>query len=359
MARRREPAVKIFVMGSSGTGKTPFATHVAARLHIPHVRASEWVRRLFRDPGNMTRDEHIAAMTKFSTETLAQDPDACIRFLRDQTKQPCVIEGVRNPRDFIALFDPRKDVAVFLSKANHTVQRTEFETGLDVIRDYVAWSAKNGLSRPAIEHHFECFFRKDGSPSLDDAIDATVAAVRVERPDGKPAHVHAEIPPLSLRVKKDLLYGGDPQYAGHFVPCRAFVVSSYPGSTPTFKILLEDGAVFSYVPPSALFDGAPKAPELDLEDLVYSNCPTGDFCVHHFNLLDTEVHAFLKHRHLWLKGRYRLTLDWYEGNDLLHLISLENGQQAFLPHHKLKFGDHPEGFEPYKKLRAEWKVPKP
>ncbi len=44
--------MKLFVMGTSGTGKTPFATHVAARLAIPHVRASAWVRRLFPERGD-------------------------------------------------------------------------------------------------------------------------------------------------------------------------------------------------------------------------------------------------------------------------------------------------------------------
>jgi hypothetical protein len=353
--------MRVFILGSSGVGKTPFATQVSQRLSLPHVRASEWVRRLFADPGGLTREEHIATMTRFSTEALARDPDACLRYLRanPQTSGACVIEGVRNPRDFIGLFDPRADVAIFLKKRGHTIAETDFERGLSVIDAYLAWSIQNGLSPASarVEHVFDHFFRADGSPSLDDAIDATVAAWRVDGVSGKPAHVHAEIPPLALTVKKELLYGGDARFVGQRLGCRAFAVSSYVGSTPTFKILIDDGAVFSYVPPSALFHRDPAPPELALSDLVYANCPSGDFCVHHFSALAGEVHAYFKHKGLWLKGRYQLTLDWYEGNDLLHLVLLDNGQLAFLPHHKLKFGDHEEGFEPYKKLRAGWKVP--
>ncbi|MCC6807334.1 MAG: hypothetical protein IT381_07910 [Deltaproteobacteria bacterium] len=356
--------MKIFVLGISATGKTPFAEKLAARLQISHIKASAWVRRMFPAPVG-TKQDHIEAMTKFSTDALKDDPDACLRHVRAEPglHGDCVIEGMRNPRDFVHVFDPRTDVAIVLTKRAHDLKATEFETGIEVIKDYVQWSMRNGLSPQGalVEHVFDFYKREEGSPSLDDAINATVSAFagKLSAPNaGKAAHVHAEIPPIALMVKKALLYGGDPKHAGQRLPCRAFVVSSYPASTPTFKVLLEDGAVFSYLPPSALTEGEPMPPELSLEDLVYANCPTGDFCVHDFATLHGPVLAYFKRRDLWMKGRYRLTLDWYEGNDLLHLVSLENGQQAFLPHHKLKFGDHPQGFEPYKKLRAEWKVAK-
>jgi hypothetical protein len=58
-----------------------------------------------------------------------------------------------------------------------------------------------------------------------------------------------------------------------------------------------------------------------------------------------------------MDGTYRFTVDWYRGNDLLHCISLANGQVAFLPNHKVKFGaGHRPGFEPYKKMRNTWRV---
>lgn len=48
------------------------------------------------------------------------------------------------------------------------------------------------------------------------------------------------------------------------------------------------------------------------------------------------------------------SVDWYDGNDLLHFVALMNGQFALLPSHKLMFGicELPD----YKKLRAEWRV---
>ena len=100
----------------------------------------------------------------------------------------------------------------------------------------------------------------------------------------------------------------------------------------------------------------PTEAPLELADLVYHNCPAEDICVHAFEQLQGPVQAYFKRRQLWLAGTYLLTIDWYTGNDLLHLIALENGQYAFLPHHKVKFRDGIKEFPPYRKMHSEWKV---
>src|SRR5581483_9638538 len=97
-------------------------------------------------------------------------------------------------------------------------------------------------------------------------------------------------------------------------------------------------------------------PVMPLADLVYLNCPAVKFVVTELDELRGDVLCFFKHPNVWLKGTYKFTVDWYEGNDLLHCVFVENGQIAFLPHHKIKFHDDAPGFRPYKKLRNEWRV---
>jgi hypothetical protein len=201
---------------------------------------------------------------------------------------------------------------------------------------------------------------------IDDAIVDVVAFARPHFPSepesgGRRQRIHAEIAPLSLEVRKSLLFGNDPRYESDWVPCRAFVFSSYPGSAPTFQILLADGAVFSYVPPhhlrvpsSSPADAARMV--LELRDLAYHNCPDGDVVVNAFPELKGTHLALFKHREQWLHVEYAFTVDWYRGNDLLHCVLVENGQVAFLPHHKIKFHGKEPGFAPYKKLRNEWVV---
>jgi hypothetical protein len=370
--------VKIFVIGTSGAGKTPVARQVADALGVPHVAASAWVRRVFpplgADASARERDEQVAAMTRFSIEELRADPFVCLRSLDGQLASDCVVEGMRNPFDLVHAFDPRTDLAVFLTRADNPVAPTEFERGVGVIRAYLAWLRASGIAPRELALEIALATTADiesaaervvaQARALGRAHDAEDKAAGKPLPhDARPARVHADIAPLALTVDRPLLHGGDPQYTGQRVACTAFAFSSYPGSVPTFKIVLPDGAVFSYVAPSALRAPAARAsdePELALDDLVYHACPSGDVVVSVFAALAGDVLCYFKKRDRWLAGTYRFTVDWYTGNDLLHCVTLANGQIAFLPHHKIKFaaGQHAltPGFAPYKKLRVEWKL---
>ena len=121
--------MKFFVLGASHTGKTPFAQRLADHLGIPRVGASALVRARF--PAGSPVEE----MTAFATATLRADPMHSADALRAAIAHAgahCVVEGVRNPTDFIATFDPRCDRVVILARAASPV-RTAFEHGLDVI----------------------------------------------------------------------------------------------------------------------------------------------------------------------------------------------------------------------------------
>jgi hypothetical protein len=357
--------VKVFVLGRSRTGKTPFAKRVAEATGAAHLMASEWVRSRFPDTGHATRDAYVQAITAFSLEELRRDPSICVDYIRahhDLTR-PCVIEGVRNPYDFVHLFDPRADQVVLLDHRKNDLTETVFERGLDVIRRTLDHLAATGLlARPVVAFAYDEIWEgveaaiHDFLAAHGDALKKQVAESKGERP--REARVHQELPrPIKLHVRREFLHDMDPRRVGEVVPCTAFAFSSYEGSAPTVKILLGDGAVFSYVPPHALIDPARrKAPELELADLAYHNCPAAEISVHAFAALEGKVLAYLKRKDLWLAGEYLFTVDWYTGNDLLHFVALENGQFAFLPHHKLKFGRDTPGFEPYKKLRRAWAV---
>lgn len=374
--------MKVFVIGASGAGKTPMATHLAARCGLAHVRASAWARAGF--PGmapspSASREERAAfveAITAWSTAELARDPWVSIDHLAvtaDLTA-PCVVEGVRNPLDFVHLFDPRCDVVIWLTAAAAPAP-TAFEGGLAVIDAYLAWQVEAGLRDPAAapvwRYAVRGYRRGDGDAvagsTLDDAIDDACArlAERAAPPSSaRPAgcRVHAPLdPPLELEVRAEYLFGMDPAREGEFRPCRAFAVSSYPGEAPTFMVRLADGAVFSYLPPTALVDRGQPAwgqdTDLELADLAYADCPDERVVVTRFAELAGEVLALLKHRDRWVRGTYLASIEWWTGNLLLHVVMLASGQLALLPHHKLKFGaGHTAGFEPYRKVRRVWRA---
>jgi hypothetical protein len=345
--------MRIFVLGRSHTGKTPFARRVAEALAIAHVGASAWVREVF------PKGSDIDVMTKFATEQLRANPNISVASLRSRLAPDAhaVIEGMRNPYDFTCSFDPRTDHAVILDYTG-APESTAFERGIDVIRDYLAWLEGAGLLDAGRVHLYRfADYGAIGDPKPDTLEHAIVDFIaHVPRPEPQPpstlARVHVQIPPIHTHVRAEYLYNMDPAHVGQWRRCVAFTVSSYVGNAPTFQILLEDGAVFSYVPPSALGDNVTDP--LELADLVYHDCKSVEIAVQAFDALRGPVLAYFKRRDEWRPGSYLFTIDWYAGNEMLHCVALANGQYALLPSHKLKFGDHPPGFEPYKKLRREW-----
>jgi hypothetical protein len=376
--------MKIFVLGSSGVGKTPFARHIAEAFGVPHISASAWVRELFPAQPPADRAAFVEAITRFATAHLRARPDACVTYLRSHhdLERPCVIEGVRNPYDFIHLFDPREDRVVFLTFTGDHLSRTLFERGLEVIEAYLNYLVDTGLigtQVPVLRYSYgRLYAAPEGEPpvvgggpdrlasSLDQAIADAIGEFRrlalfappaEAIPAVRPQRVHAAVPPLRVHVRAEYLYDMDPSHKGELVPATVFAVSSYAGHAQTFQVLVGDGGLFSYLPPTALVDPAKRRePELELEDLVYSNCAPGPICVHRFEALAGPMQAYFRRRDLWLAGTYQWTLDWYEDNRLAHLIALENGQFALLPSHKVKFGDTERSLPPYRKLHAEWKV---
>ncbi len=362
--------MKIFVLGTSGTGKTPFARRVAEALGIPCAGASAWVRERFPLPRPAEgasleeREAFVAQITKFAIAELRRDPAISIEHLRGRIGDDCVIEGMRNPYDLVSMFDPRTDRAVFLDYRGPAPAVSGFEAGLDVIRRYHAWLVDVGICDA--DRVTTCTFERFGTIGAPEpgTLEAAIVdyAKRVPRPaagdaPSTPSIVHANIPPLVTYVHAEYLYGMDPARVGELRRCTVFSISSYQGNAPAFQILLSDGALFSYLPPNALVDPAKLGePELELADLVYHDCKSTPICVHEFDILRGPVLCYFKRKDLWLAGTYLFTVDWYTTNELMHLIALANGQYALLPSHKIKFGDHPPGFEPYKKLRREWKV---
>lgn len=362
-------SMRIFVLGQSHAGKSPFARRVAEALGIRCVGASAWVRERFPEPRlpetapPADRARYVDAITAFALAELRRDPHVSVAALRARLAgdEPAVIEGMRNPYDFTCSFDPRTDHAVFLA-LDGAPPGTAFERGLDVIRGYLAWLEDTGLLAAGRVHAYRFAsygtIGVDAPHTLEHAIlDFIGRAPRVAPvAPAAVARVHVQIPPIAAHVRAEYLYNMDPTRTGELRPCTAFTISSYTGNAPTFQILLADGAVFSYVPPDALVHPPVTEPALELADLVYHDCKSVDIAVQAFEALRGPVLAYFKRRDLWLAGTYLFTIDWYTGNELLHCVALANGQYALLPSHKLKFGDHPPGFEPYKKIRREWTV---
>ena len=176
--------MKIFVLGTSYSGKTPLAERLGARHGLPVHSAGEWAREGFGRHCETMR-EYVAEVTAWSLAELHADFHRGLKHLQDGERLAggCVIEGERNPHDFVHLFDPRTDWAVTLVNLHNPIPPTPYEQGLEVIWRYLEWLAANGfiLASQDLRYSFDCLYRAQRESAawtaLEDRMDEIVREV--------------------------------------------------------------------------------------------------------------------------------------------------------------------------------------
>jgi len=143
--------------------------------------------------------------------------------------------------------------------------------------------------------------------------------------------------------------------------CSIVAINVYPNEVITFSVLLNDGSLFDYIPPSFVKDiEFDNTNILSLKDLVYNNNQSFTFIINEFNFIKKHqntnlLHCYFKESDIWLKVRkYFFSIDWFLDNDKRHFVLLENGQFAFVPNHKIKIGSNEKQFEKFKKIKLTY-----
>ncbi len=134
-------------------------------------------------------------------------------------------------------------------------------------------------------------------------------------------------------------------------------ISSYPGSVLTFDVLIDEcGGLFHYIPISAV-SLSENSPRRTVEELAYHDCPSGRFEVTTIDYLKLVRKCWAYKGDQKEEASYVFTVDWYENNLLLHVITLQDGRFAAWPSHKISFlKKPPEKLPDYKKLRKDFSV---
>lgn len=364
----------VILIGRSHVGKTTVGRALAAELGVKHVTASSWVRARARP------DAPREVLTGMSRELLREQPTVCTDTLQAMHRIDqggMVLEGFRNPFDFARVYRPERDRLVFLTLAG-APEGDSFDDGVAVIEAMQGWAVAQGIPRCASIHlHLAGL---DG-PTVDtacprdveDGTRVTVGSVQqavtwlwawvyreihstvdVEA-QAKSGLVNVDLPAFPVLVRDSLLFS-DPTLTT-WTKARAVGIASYPGHTPTFTVLTDDGAVFSYVPAHHLRTKplAEGDEELTLAQLVYHNCPAAEVTVvSHEVLSSLPVQVFERKSQTWHAGKYVATLDWYTDNLLMHLVCLDQGQVALVPSHKVLFGKTKSVLPLYRKMRGSW-----
>ena len=159
--------MNLFIIGPSGTGKTPVAKYVADNLGFQLVKSSQYFREGFQKnlKDYETRGAFVNAITEYSLGELKKDPMCNINYINNHydMSKDCVIEGIRNPNDFMAFFNPKTDYVLELYYVYTDIIPSKIESGISVIRDIIQWNIAQGImdKKQYYEFNFEYFWDKE------------------------------------------------------------------------------------------------------------------------------------------------------------------------------------------------------
>jgi hypothetical protein len=142
----------LFLLGKTKSGKSLLAERLIGERAdlVRRLSASEWIRTMTRDqPEGQDHMAYVAFLTAESEKRLRADPLAAVRYMTDfqgMRSAPnwagSIVDGMRNPCDFVHLFRPGRDFALFLSNPAHELDGP-FDDGVELIRDYVLWLSRH------------------------------------------------------------------------------------------------------------------------------------------------------------------------------------------------------------------------
>lgn len=158
----------IFLIAKTKDGKTTVSNFLVEELGVTTISASKWVVPAFlaEFPYEKNPEVYSHKISKFSIDRLKKDPDSCIDVIKNDPSVKagnCLIEGIRNPRDFLALFDARKDFVIRFEVETNIGNYSKFEQfGIQAIDGILDWYIACELIKPNQIIRFRLSDRENG-----------------------------------------------------------------------------------------------------------------------------------------------------------------------------------------------------
>lgn len=170
--------------------------------------------------------------------------------------------------------------------------------------------------------------------------------------------IHFDIPVKEVLIRQEYLFDFKDGF-DCYLPAKIIAISSYPGHIPTFTAIINNEALFHYLPINAFVTIMPDENKFnsgyEISKANYFNCPSEVLSVSIMSSIK-NVSVFNRDKTLMGKGKYLMTFDWYNDNDLCHMVALDDGNLVLTPSHKIIIGSSKQ-LPNYKKLHSTWKLP--
>lgn len=167
--------------------------------------------------------------------------------------------------------------------------------------------------------------------------------------------MNIHIKPIKCIIQDKYLYNNDNDIKSSS-DVEIIGVSTYLGQTLTFHALINKQWLYSDLPITAFYIDNKSIDDYNLSDLSNVTCETlelDNFTFEHF--FNKNISVYLKNKRIWVTGTYITSFDFYTGNELVHLVLLDNGLFGLFPNHKINFNNKTE-LPNYKKNKFIWKL---
>jgi hypothetical protein len=125
-------------------------------------------------------DDYVQKVTEHSIKCLKADFVLSLNHARGSLRgsPDAVIDGERNPFDFVHLFDPKYDLVISLIVAGSPL-RTEYEKGLLTIWSYLEWLLANRFIIPQQHRRYElsCLYTRERLSESTGVVELDIARI--------------------------------------------------------------------------------------------------------------------------------------------------------------------------------------
>lgn len=144
----------IYIIGQTNTGKTTLAKRLSEKTGRKVISSSSFLDDV--DCEGLSKEARAQKLSEESLRRLRINPDIAAKHIRSQITGPSIIEGIRNPNDYVRLVEA-SDFVFFLQKANSS-PATYFEVfGLAAILQIAKFNHEMGLMSNFHVMEFDAF----------------------------------------------------------------------------------------------------------------------------------------------------------------------------------------------------------
>jgi len=191
------------------------------------------------------------------------------------------------------------------------------------------------------------------------------------------SYLNASIPPIYCKIRKEYLYDLK-EHHGESEDCVIFSISSIPGRSILFNIMLTNGACYWRLPIAAFLQkhlSRAEVPDMQNHELELWNCFSYYPAVTCFDFLVGERGKYLGIDKKFYTGQYLFTIDWAhpdpnildvehseipQEHKCAHILALDNGNYAAQPNNRLLWNvssyTTSKSWPDYKVQTTEWNV---